>query len=179
MNRFSWKGFAAGARRLAGLAARMGGLQAGLQLRGDWRLECGRLRPDGTIEAHTVRGWTQNLVVNAGLDAVVDRLVNPATVEPVWGFIAIGSDATPEASGQTALGSELARGAVTFTAGGVGVATIERTFAAGVGTGSIAEAGAFNDAAVGTMLNRKAFTAIPKAAGDTLKVTCVLTVAPA
>lgn len=173
-----WDRIARGARRLLGLRARST-MRERLKAGAVWRLECGPLRPDGTIDAHSVRGWEENLVVNAGLDAIKDRLLNPATAVALFGFIAIGSDATPEAAGQTALGAELARGAVTYTAGGTGVATIERTFAAGVGTGSIAEAGAFNDAAVGTMLNRKAFAAVPKGAGDTLKATCVVTIAPA
>lgn len=171
-----WGEFARGARRF--VAHVMKGKDRVL-VHGDWRVECGPLQPDGSIAAHTVREWEENLTVNAGLNLLKDRMLNPATVAPVVGFIAMGTDATPEAAGQVALLAEVARGALTYTAGGTGVATIERTFGAGVGTGTIAEAGAFNDAVAGTMLNRKAFVGVPKAAGDTLKVSCVYTFTPA
>lgn len=175
----TWGRLAGGARRLAARLRGGGGERLALRIQGVWEIACGPVGPDGRVQAHTVRRHEVNLVVNAGLDAIKDRLLNPATVVALFGFIAIGTDATPEAAGQTALGAEVARGAVTYTAGGTGVATIERTFAAGVGTGAITEAGAFNDAAAGTMLNRKTFAAVNKAAGDTLKASCVLTIAPA
>lgn len=178
MDSSKWSRLAHGTRRLLSrLSGRTDRIR--LRVRGVWALECGPAGADGVIVPHTTRSGEVNLVVNAGLDAIKDRLVNPATAAAVWGFLAIGTDATPEAAGNTTLGAEVARAATTYTAGGTGVATVERTFAAGVGTGAITEAGLFNDAAVGTMLNRKTWAAVNKAAGDTLKVTCVLTFAPA
>lgn len=175
----AWSRLALGARRLAARLRGGASDRVRLQVTGVWEIACGPLGADGSIQPHTVRRHQKNLVVNAGLEDVKDLLLNPATALVGFGWIAIGSDATPEAAGQTALGAELARGAVTYTSGGTGVATIERTFAAGVGTGAITEAGAFNDAAAGTMLNRKTFAAVNKGAGDTLKASCVVTIAPA
>lgn len=178
MDSSMWSRLASGARRLrARLTGRTDLLR--IRVRGVWAVECGPLGADGKIRAHTTREGEENLVVNAGLDAIKDWLLNPASAGAVFGFLAIGTDATPEASGDLALGAEVARAATTYTAGGTGVATAERTFAAGVGTGAITEAGLFNDAAAGDMLNRKTWAAVNKAAGDTLKVTCVLTFAPA
>jgi len=144
------------------------------RVRGHLRLE---LRgPDGALKA--VREG-HNLVVTAGLNAIKDRLLNPSTTTAVFGYVAIGTGATAEAAGDTALQTEAARAAATYTAGGTGVCTFERTFAAGVGTGAITEAGIFNDATTGTMFNRKTFSAVNKAAGDTLKVVFTVTFAPA
>lgn len=148
-----------------------------MKFRASWRIECGPLGPDGQIVPHTVRDWRENVIVNAGLEAVKSRLFNPATAVPGFFWIAIGTDATPELNTDTALLAEAARGGVTYTAGGTGVATIDRTFAAGVGTGAIVEAGAFNANAAGTMFNRKTFPVVNKAAGDTLKVSCIITCA--
>lgn len=178
MDSSKWARMAAGAGRLLSRLSRRTDVVR-VRVRGVWGISCGPLGADGEIDPHTERSGEVNLVVNASLDAIKDRLLNPATVVPVWGFAAIGTDATPEAAGNVALGAELARAATTYTAGGTGVATVERTFAAGVGTGAIAEAGLFNDAVAGTMFNRKTFAAVNKAAGDTLKVTCVVTFAPA
>jgi hypothetical protein len=144
-------------------------------LRCDWVLE---LRgPDGQMKDR--RAFT-NLIVNAGLDAAKDRLFNPATAQALFGYCAIGTGAVPEAAGDVALGTEVARDTTTYTAGGVGVCVVERTFAAGVGTGAITEAGLFDAVAPGgTMFNRKTFAAVNKAAGDSLKASCTITLANA
>lgn len=167
-----WLRFARAARQV--FTGRRRGAQERGGLKGRWRLE---LRgPDGELK--DVRDF-ENLIVNAGLDAAKNRLFDPATAAPVFEYIAIGSDATPAAAGQTALGGELARGATSYTDAGTAVCTIERTFAAGVGTGTIVEVGAFNDVAAGDMFNRATFAAIAKGAGDTLKATCTITLANA
>lgn len=142
-----------------------------LTVQGHWHLQL--LGPDGRVKDER---RFKNLIVNDGLEALKDRMFNPATVQDLFGFVAIGTGTTPETATDVALQTESARDASTYTAGGVGVATVERTFAAGVGTGAITEAGLFDAAAAGTMFNRKTFAAVNKAAGDTLKVTCTITV---
>lgn len=156
---------------------RRGGLPARFALRGDFRLAV--IGPDGKEkEVREVR----NLVVNAGLDYLKEFILDAVTPTAIarMGWIAGGSDATPVTAADTALGAELARLAfATYTAGGTGVASVDATFGAGVGTGSWAEAGIFNANAAGTMLNRVTFAAVNKAAGDSLKVTFTLTIANA
>lgn len=144
-----------------------------------WRVECGPMRPDGSIDAHTAFDAGENLIVNAGLQAAKDLLFKAATTKVPFSWVAIGTDATAEASGQTALLAEVARHAGNYTSGGTGVATVDWTFPAGVGTGAITEGALFNDAAAGDMFNRKTWAAVAKGAGDALKVSCVITVAPA
>lgn len=167
-----WLRFARAARAV--LTGKRRGAQEREGMKGHWRLE---LRgPDGELK--DVRDF-ENLIVNAGFESAKNRLFDPATTEPVFGWIAIGSDATPAAAGQTALLAELARGAVTYTDAGTAVCTIDRTFAAGVGTGTIVEVGAFNANAAGDMFNRATFAAIAKGAGDTLKASCTITLSNA
>ena len=167
-----WLRFARAARAV--FSGKSRGAKERQGMTGRWRLE---LRgPDGQLK--DVRDF-ENLIVNAGLDAAKNLLFDQATALVGFNWIAIGSDATPAAAGQTALLAELARGASSYTDAGTAVCTIERTFAAGVGTGTIVEVGAFNDAAAGDMFNRATFAAIAKGAGDTLKATCTITLSNA
>lgn len=148
-----------------------------LSMTGNWKLEV--IGPDGKVKDTREK---RNLIVNAGLNFLREFILDSVTPTAAarMGWIAIGSDATAVTSSNTTLGTELARGAVaTYTAGGTGVATIDRTFGAGSGTGTITEAGVFNAASSGTMLNRVTFAAVTKAAGDSLKVSFTLTLANA
>jgi hypothetical protein len=171
-------------RKLADLAAGMrrtfeGALQHergsmnGAGARGDFLIEL--FGPDGKRKA--VR-HVSNLVVNDGLNWLKDYCFNSATTQTQMGHIAIGTDSTTETATDSALGAELAKQAVSaYTPGGVGVLTVETTFAAGVGTGAIVEAGLFDQAAASTgdMWNRATFAVVNKAAGDTLKITITCT----
>lgn len=143
----------------------------------DWALQlCG---PDGELKDERI---FRNLVVNAGLDGILQRGFNTAGVINVFDWIAIGTDATGELATDVALGVELVRSQAAFAAGGTGVCTLTFTFAAGVGTGAIVEAGLFDTvgpAPAGVMFSRKTFAVINKAAGDTLKVVITITVTPA
>ena len=141
-----------------------------MALRAEWDLVL--LGPDGTVKG---RRRVKNLIVNAGLEQAKDRLFNPATAAPVFGFVAIGTGAVAETPVDVALGSEAARDAVAYTPGGTGVCTVDHTFPAGVGTGAITEVGLFDDPAAGNMFNRKTFPAINKTAGDALKASCTIT----
>lgn len=142
--------------------------------------------PDGTVKAQRYLPRTRvnlkrgrNLIVNTGLDYVKERLHNPATASGPMSWVAVGTGAVPEVPADVALGAEVVRGIVTYTPGGVGVCTVDRTFPAAGGYEPVAitEAGLFNNAGagLGTMLNRKVFPAVNKTAADTLKVSCLLT----
>lgn len=126
-----------------------------------------------SIAVNGVERAARNLVVNVGLDAAVDLLLNSITpTGAAVSQIAVGSDGTPVTPADTALLAELTRAAVaTFAAGGVGVATVSTTFT-GI-TGNVAEAGAFFPS--GTMFNRVVFGAIPVVPADNIKVTFTLT----
>lgn len=174
------RGFAGLMRRAssAARALRLNLRGGGWKLSASWRLEAyqgGHLRQ--AMDAG------RNLFVDTGLDALVDRMLNPATAQALFGYLAIGTDATAEVGTDIALGAEIARstGTVTATPGGTGVMTVDWTFPAALGwePAAIVEAGLFDLAAAGVMLNRKTFAGFTKQAADTLKVVCVVQVTPA
>jgi len=111
-----------------------------------------------------------NLVVTAGLAWIAGRL--SSTPAAVMNYIAVGTSATPPATNQTALVDEIARVAVSVAGGAPSGATIiySATLGAGVGTGSLQEAGIFQLATGSTMLSRVTYPVINKAAGDTVSI---------
>lgn len=116
-----------------------------------------------------------NLVMTVGKNLGVSRLFSN-TEFAVLSAIGIGSSATAAAVTQTALVASLAQ--VAFDSAAVRSGTsvsATTTFGPGIGTGSIQEAGLFNATSGGTMFSRSTFTAIPKAATDTVSVTWTVT----
>ncbi len=117
-----------------------------------------------------------NLVVTAGKNHIADQL-SSAPGQSAMSHMAIGTGSTAPAAGDTALGTEIDRNALTSRTDATNVVTYVGDWAAGDGTNAaIAEAGIFNAAAAGTMLARATFTAINKGASDTLKITWTVTV---
>ncbi len=124
-------------------------------------------KADGTIE-HTEQ---DNLIVNGGFDFICD-VIGKDTQPGDMTHIAVGTGTTAVAATQTALVTEISRQAATYAhTAGTKVFTMTATFAAGVGTGAITEAGVFNAASAGTMLDRVVFAVINKGADDTLTCT--------
>jgi len=115
-----------------------------------------------------------NVVVDDGLDYIASRMKD--ATETAMSHMAIGSDTTAAASGDTALGTELGRVALTSTTVASNAITYVGDFPAGTGTGAVTEAGIFNASSAGTLLCRTVFSVVNKAAADTLKVTWTLTV---
>jgi len=140
-----------------------------LKLRGDLAIV---LRDkDGNIKEQ--RNET-NLVVSAGLNFICDRM--EGTSEAVMSHIAVGSDNTAAAAGNTDLGSILgSREALDSTTVVDNAITYVASFEAGEGTGAITEAGIFNASTAGTMLCRTVFPVVNKAADDTLQITWTIT----
>ncbi len=117
-----------------------------------------------------------NLVVTAGKNHIADQL-SSAPGGAAMGWMAIGTGSTAAAAGDTTLGAEIDRNALTSRTDSGNVVTYVGNWAAGDGTNSaIAEAGIFNASSAGTMLARATFTAINKGASDTLQITWTVTV---
>lgn len=116
-----------------------------------------------------------NLVVNAGLDYIASRMKDATAT--AMSHMAVGSDNTAASAGQTALGSELGRVALTSTTVTANVVEYIATFGAGTATGAIVEAGIFNDGVAGTMLCRTVFSVVNKGAADAMTITWEVTVA--
>jgi len=129
-------------------------------------------KPDEVIE-------TTNLVVDTGLAYIASRMKD--TADDVMTHMAIGAGTAAAAGTDTALGSELARVALTSTTIVTTTVTDDAiqyvaTFLPGVGTGAVTEAGTFNDGTAGTMLCRTVFDVINKGQYDTLTVTWKITI---
>lgn len=116
-----------------------------------------------------------NLVVTLGKQWIANRMANQGTVAS---HIGIGSSATAAALADAALGAQLARVAMSVSGGTVSGATVTYSafFGAGVGTGSVQEAGLFDAAAAGTLIARTAGNVITKLANDTLTINWTITI---
>lgn len=112
----------------------------------------------------------KNLVVDAGRAMVIDRMQTTSPAVP--DYEGIGTGTGSPAAGDTALGVEIGtriQGALSQP-----TATTDRlvsTFPAGNGTGAITEAGRFNALSGVTLYTRLTFSAINKAAADSLQIT--------
>lgn len=110
-----------------------------------------------------------NLVVTAGKNLIASRLVN--ATGSVMSHMALGDSSMALTAANTALGNQLdVRQALTSTTVTNNTVTYSATFGAGAATGTIIEAGIFNDATSGTMLCRTTFAAINKEATDVLTI---------
>lgn len=123
--------------------------------------------------------FEHNLVVNVGLAHIVGRMIDASRA--VMSHIAVGASTTAAAAGDTALGSELGRVALTATTQVDTNATGDSvqytcTFNPGVATGAVTEAGIFNAANGGTMQSRTVFPVINKGELDTLSITWKITI---
>lgn len=129
-------------------------------------------KADGSVETRQ----KDNLIVDVGFDLICDALGKAASRPGVISHIAVGTGTAAVASSQTALTTELSRLAATYAHTALTkVFTMTATFGAGVATGAITEAGVFNAASAGTMLDRVVFGVINKGADDTLTVTFTFT----
>ena len=117
-----------------------------------------------------------NLVVDAGESHIADRLSTSPTGNAM-SHMAIGTGSTAAAFGDTALGAETDRNALTSATDSANVVTYVGTWAAGDGTNAaLREAGIFNAASTGTMLARAVYANIDKQAADSLTITWTVTV---
>jgi len=114
-----------------------------------------------------------NLVVTTGKNYVASRMKDATAT--AMSHIAIGTGSTAAAAGDTALGTEAARVALTSTTVATNTVTYVGTFAAGSGTGSITESGIFNASSAGTLLCRTVFSVVSKASSDQMSITWVIT----
>jgi hypothetical protein len=120
-----------------------------------------------------------NLVVDAGEVHIADQL-SSSPGGNAMSHMAIGTGSTAAAFGDTALGTEIDRNALTSRTDATNVVTYVGTWAAGDGTNSaLREAGIFNAASTGTMLARAVYANIDKQAGDTLTITWTVTIGTA
>ena len=128
-------------------------------------------RADGTKESIDIK----NLVVTTGLNYIVSRMKDATAT--AMSHMAIGSGSTAAAAGNTALGTELGRVALTSSTVSTNTIQYVASFPAGTGTGNVTEAGILNAASAGTLLCRTVFGLVTKDAGDSMTITWTVTVA--
>lgn len=128
-------------------------------------------RPDGHVKHEVI---IPNLVVTTGKNYIASRMKDASAT--AMSHMAIGTGSTSAAAGDTALGSEAGRVALTSTTVSTSNVAYVATFPAGTGTGAITEAGILNASSSGTLLCRTVFNVINKAAADTLGITWTVTV---
>ena len=118
-----------------------------------------------------------NLVVTTGLNYIAARMTDTARPTDM-SHMAVGSDATAATLGNTTLGTELGRVALTGGEGAPSTNTIvyTATFGAGTGTGALTEAGVLNASSGGTMLCRTTFSTVNKGADDSVTITWTVTI---
>ena len=144
------------------------------ELQATGRVNIQLIDADGNLkEEHNVK----NLVVTTGKTYIASKMIATTNSPASMTHMGIGTGTTTPGASDTALqtpagarqglsGSSATGNAITYTA----------TFAAGIGTGAITEAGIFNASSSGTMLCRTTFPVVNKASGDTIAVTWVVTV---
>lgn len=140
-----------------------------------------QLKITGTLDIYLngkLKVHQKNMIVTAGKDWVTARLKDATPSDLEMSYMAVGTDSTAAAAGQTALLAELDRNALSTAGGTVSTNTItyDCTWAAGDGTGALTEAGIFNDPSAGTMAARTVFSTINKGAGDTVTISWVWTI---
>lgn len=123
----------------------------------------------------------KNLVVNSGLAYITSRMVG--TSKGVMSHMALGEGTTAAGAGQTdlvtLLGSREALDSTTISGDNNEKVVYVATFEAGDATGSVTEAGIFNDASAGDMLCRTTFAVVNKQSDDTMSVTWTITLSAA
>lgn len=115
-----------------------------------------------------------NLVVTDGKEFVASRMKDATAT--AMSHMAIGTGSTAAAAGDSALGTQAARVALTSTTVTNAEVAYVATFGAGTGTGAITEAGLFNASTGGTMLCRTVFSVVNKGSSDSMTITWTVTV---
>mgnify|MGYP003133897999 FL=1 len=127
-------------------------------------------KPDGNTHETVV----PNIVVTDGKEYIASRMKDASAT--AMSHMAIGTGTTAAAAGDSALGTEAGRVALTSTTVTSNAVAYVATFGAGTGTGAITEAGILNASSSGDLLCRTVFSVINKGAADTLGITWTVTV---
>lgn len=126
---------------------------------------------DGSIKHEFV---VPNLVVTVGKNYIASRMVGTAST--VMSHMAIGTGTATPVVGDTTLGTEAGRVALSSFTATTNAVTATATFPAGTGTGAITEAGILNASSSGVLLCRTTFPVVNKASSDSIAITWVITV---
>lgn len=129
------------------------------------------------LDGKTIKKWTQeNTVVTVGRSWVLGQLesVNHVTSRNI-SYIAVGSGTIAPTTGDSALGNEIVRNAISsFATNGLTINPpswqAQVVFATSDANTTIAEVGMFNSSAAGTMLARQTVASFVKATSNTYSI---------
>lgn len=144
-----------------------------LKLRGEWFVTL--YGPDGEVKDYR---QGHNVITTVGKEFLASYLYSGAAAASTFTmkYVAIGTDSTAEAAGNTALGTELSRHTGTVSYVSNQIYKVTATFATGSGTGAIVEYGLLSSNSAGTLLARDTESVINKGANDTLTVVAQITI---
>lgn len=114
-----------------------------------------------------------NVITASGKNLICQLVTGESTAD--FTHMEIGTSSTEENVNDLALVTPTGRVVLTSKGIAANVITFIGDFPAGTGTGTIAEAGIFNDSVDGVMLNRATFSPISKTAADALKISWEVT----
>jgi len=120
------------------------------------------------------KAYIPNLVVNVGKNYIASRMIG--ATPSVMTHIALGSNSTAAVNGDSTLGTELGRVALTSATSLDNVVTYTATFPAGTASGGIQEAGIFNASAAGVMLARTTFPIVNKSTTDVIAISWAVSI---
>ena len=147
--------------------------QEKVKMKGEWFITL--YGPDGNVK-DTKQGF--NVVTTVGKEFIASFLNSAAAAAATFTgkYIAVGTDATAEAVGNTVLGAEIARttGTVSYVSNQIYQVTC--TFNTNSATGAIVEYGLLSSSSVGTLIARDTEAVINVGALDTLKIVTQLTI---
>ena len=111
-----------------------------------------------------------NLVVTSGKSHIASRINSDSGTK--MSHMAIGGDSTTPVAGDTTLGGEMGRVAFSSVTVAANTLTYGATFPGGTATGTVNEAGIFNNSGnnSGTMLCRTVFADVNKGASDAVVI---------
>lgn len=112
-----------------------------------------------------------NIIVAVGFDFIADCMCKTEDRPSPMTHIAVGTGTTASDLSQTTLVNQIGINAATYSHSSMTKTfTLMTTFTPGSATGSITEAGVFNNVSGGIMLDRVVFDEINKAEADTLNI---------
>ena len=147
--------------------------QESVKMKGEWFTKL--YGADGSVK-ESRQGF--NVVTTVGKEFIASFLNSAVAGAATFTgkYIGIGTNTVAEAAADTALGTEVSRSTGTASYLSGQIFQVTATFAAGSGTGAIAEYGLFSSNTAGTLIARDTEAVINKSAADTLIVVCQLTI---
>ena len=128
--------------------------------------------PDGKIKETR---HIKNVVTTAGKVALAERMGGDTPSGKFMPYVGIGTGTDAASAADTQLQTEVARVAGTVTYGS-NVYQSSAVFTAGVGTGTITEAGLLSASSSGTLFSHQVFGAVTKGAADSLTIVWQVTI---